>query len=418
MPINLDQASFVSLLRSGSLVFVQGCSGESLLLADHVRKAGAALGPKTFTGIFVPGLNRYDYLANPDCRVLTYFMTPELKKAGAAVDFRPLCYADILTDLRARPIDAALVMLSPPNENGLCSFGPIVDFLPDLWANIPTLIGHINPLLPPTHGAPGIPFSRLSAYIFAEQPLLGQSEEPADDEALAIADFIAPITPNGATLQVGLGKIPGAVLRSLTTRKNLRIHSGLVSDAALALKQAGALAPGIAVTGGVAIGGPALYAACSDPAFEFRPVSHTHSARVLAEIRDFISINSAIEVDLFGQAYAECGPRGWMSGPGGASDFARGAKVGGGLRIVALPSTARAGATSRIVDPRDAFGPVSLGRMDIDMVVTENGLADLRGLDHESRARRLIDIAAEPHRPALIAAWRELSEKLNKGGGK
>jgi acyl-CoA hydrolase len=418
MPINLDQASFVSLLRPGSLVFVQGCSGESLLLADHVRKAGADLGPKTFTGIFVPGLNRYDYLANPDCRVLTYFMTPELKKAGAAIDFRPLCYADILADLRVRPIDAALVMLSPPNEYGLCSFGPIVDFLPDLWANIPTLIGHINPLLPPTRGAPGIPFSRLSAYINAEQPLLGQSEELADDEALAIADFIARITPDGATLQVGLGKIPGAVLRSLTTRKNLRIHSGLVSDAALALKQAGALAPGIAVTGGVAIGGPALYAACSDPAFEFRPVSHTHSARILAEIRDFISINSAIEVDLFGQAYAECGPRGWMSGPGGASDFARGAKIGGGLRIVALPSTARAGATSRIVDPRDAFGPVSLGRMDIDMVVTENGLADLRGLDHESRARRLIDIAAEPHRPALIAAWRELSEKLIKGGGK
>jgi acyl-CoA hydrolase len=257
----------------------------------------------------------------------------------------------------------------------------------------------------------------LSAYIHAEQPLLGQSEEPADDEAQAIADFIAPFTPDGATLQVGLGKIPGAVLRSLTTRKNLRIHSGLVSDAALELKQAGALAPGVAVTGGVAIGSPALYAACSDPAFEFRPVSHTHSARVLAEIRDFISINSAIEVDLFGQAYAECGPRGWMSGPGGASDFARGAKIGGGLRIVALPSTAK-GAASRIVDPRDAFGPVSLGRMDVDIVVTENGLADLRGLDHESRARRLIDIAAEPHRPALIAAWRELAAKLNKGGGK
>ena len=418
MPINLDQESFVSLLRPGSLVYVQGLSGESLVLANHVLKAGAALGPTTFTGLFIPGLNRNDYLANPDCRVVTYFMTPELKKAGAAVDFRPLCYGDILTDLRTRPIDAALVMLSPPNQDGLCSFGPIVDFLPDLWANIPTLIGHINPLLPPTRGAPGIPVSRLSAYIYAGQPLLGQSEELADDEALAIADFIAQITPDGATLQVGLGKIPGAVLRSLTTRKNLRIHSGLISDAVLALKQAGALAPGIAVTGGVAIGSPALYEACSDPAFEFRPVSHTHSARVLAAIGHFIAINSAIEVDLFGQAYAECGPRGWMSGPGGASDFARGAKIGGGLRIVALPSTAKAGATSRIVDPRIAFGPVSLGRMDVDIVVTENGLADLRGLDHETRADRLIGIAAEAHRPALIAAWRDLSEKLNKGGGK
>jgi acyl-CoA hydrolase len=418
MPINLDHASFVSLLRSGRLVYVHGCSGESLLLAEHVRKAGAELGPKTFTGIFVPGLNHYDYIANPDCRILTYFMTPELKKAGAAVDFRPLCYADILADLRARPIDAALVMLSPPNEDGLCSFGPIVDFLPDLWANIPTLIAHINPLLPPTRGAQGIPFSRLSAYVYSEQKLLGQDEEPPDHDAIGIADQIAGITPDGATLQVGLGKIPGAVLRAVTSRKDLRIHSGLISDAVLALKHAGALANGVAVTGGVAIGGPALYAACSDPAFEFRPVSHTHSARVLAEIPDFISINSALEIDLFGQAYAECGPRGWMSGPGGASDFARGAKIGGGMRIVALPSTAMGGAKSRIVDPRKAFGPVSLGRMDVDIVVTENGLADLRGQDHDSRARKLIDIAAEAHRPGLAEAWRELSEKLTKGGGK
>lgn len=418
MPIDLDQKSFTSLLRSGRLVYVQGCSGESLVLADLVRQAGADLGPARFTGIFVPGLNRYDYLANPDCRVVTFFMTPELKKAGAAVEFLPLCYADILKYLRARPIDAALVMLSPPDEAGLCSFGPIVDFLPDLWENIPTLIGHINPLLPRTSGAPGIPYERLAATIVAEQALLGQAEEHADDEAKAIARQIEGVVPDGATLQVGLGKIPGAVLRALTERKNLRIHSGLISDAALALKQAGALAPGVAVTGGVAIGGPELYAACADPTFAFRPVSYTHSARVLAEISDFISINSAIEVDLFGQAYAECGPRGWMSGPGGASDFSRGARIGGGLRIVALPSTARSGALSRIVAPGAGLGPVSLGRMDIDLVVTENGCADLRGLDHDARAQRLIAIAAPPHRPALSEVWREQSEKVNKGGGK
>ena len=415
MTIQLDPSSVGSVLRPGGLTYVQGCSGESLLLAESVRKAGSALGAMTFAGIFVPGLNRYDYIANPACRVLTYFMTPELKRAGENVDFRPLCYADILADLHARPIDAALVMLSPPDDEGLCRFGPIVDFLPDLWQKIPTLIGHINPALPRTRGAPGIPFSRLSAFIEAEQPLLGQTDEKPDGDALAIADHIARIVPDGATLQVGLGKIPGAVLRALTHRKNLRIHSGLISDAVLGLLQAGALAEGVAITGGVAIGGPALYAACSGPAFEFRPVSHTHSARVLADIPRFISINSALEVDLFGQAYAECGPKGWMSGPGGASDFARGGKIGGGLRIVALPSSAAGGAKSRIVAPDEAFGPVSLARMDIDLVVTENGVADLRGLGPDERARRLIAVAAETHRAGLTENWRKTIEKLTKG---
>ena len=415
MPKQLDLASLASVLPPSGTTYVQGCSGESLLLAESVRVAGSALGGMTFTGIFVPGLNRYDYLANPACRVRSFFMTPELKKVGAAVDFLPLCYADILANLKMTPIDAALVMLSPPDADGLCSFGPIVDFLPDLWPKIPKLIAHINPALPRTRGTPGIPYQNLTAIVEAEQNLLGQGDEKPDEDAREIATHIARLVPDGATLQVGLGKIPGAVLRALTGRKNLRIHSGLISEAVLELADAGALANGVAITGGVAIGGPALYAACCGPAFEFRPVSHTHDAKVIAGLSHFISINSALEVDLFGQAYAECGPKGLMSGPGGASDFARGGKIGG-LRIVALPSSASSGAKSRIVAPGEASGPVSLGRMEVDVVVTENGCADLRGIGHEARAQKLIAIGARQHRDKLAESWRQMAERLEKGG--
>ncbi len=411
-PIRIQGEDLASVLPPGGVAFVQGCSGHSALLAEAVRAAGQAIGPMTFVGIFVPGLNREIWLANPECRVRTYFMTPELKAAGAAVDFLPFCYADIMSDLREMKIDAALFTVSPPDENGLCSFGPVVDFLAELWPEIPVRIAHINPDMPRTAGQPGIPFDALTAFVEAEAPL--QSMRPAPESVLSdrIGAHIAPFVPNGATIQTGLGKIPDAVLRALRNHRDLRIHSGLIGDAVLELLAAGALAPGVSVQGGVAIGSPKLYAAISGPAFSFKPVSYTHDGRVISAILDFVTINSALEVDLFGQAYGELSPSGWMSGPGGATDFARGARLGGGLRIVALPSDISRGDITRIVPPGAGAGPVSLSRMDIDIVVTEHGAADLRGLGHADRAERLIGIASPRHRPALRSQWRDYAQTL------
>jgi acyl-CoA hydrolase len=394
------------------VTFVQGCSGHSALLAEAVMATGSGVGPMTFVGIFVPGLNRDTWLANPECRVRTYFMTPELKAAGSAVEFLPFCYADILSDLRGTKIDAALFMVSPPDENGLCSFGPVVDFLAELWPDIPVRIAHINPDMPRTSGQPGIPFDALTAFIEADAPL--PTMRPAPDSLLAdrIGGHIAPFIPNGATVQTGLGKIPDAVLRALRDHRDLHVHSGLIGDAVLNLLAAGALAPGVSIQGGVAIGSPELYAAIGGPAFSFKPVSYTHDPHIIGAIPDFVTINSALEVDLFGQAYGELSPSGWMSGSGGATDFARGARFAGGLRIVALPSDASSGDITRIVAPGAGAGPVSLGRMDIDMVVTEHGAADLRGLGHADRAERLIAIASPRHRPALRSQWRDYDQTL------
>ena len=228
----------------------------------------------------------------------------------------------------------------------------------------------------------------------------------------AIGEHVARFVGDGATIQTGLGKIPTAVLRALRGRRNLKIHSGLIPEAVIDLEDAGALAPGVSVTGGVAIGSARLYDRVASAAYCFRPVSYTHAPRVVAGHERPVSLNSALEVDLYGQAYAELGPDGLMSGPGGASDFARGVWAGGGLRILALAASAAKGAISRVIAPGESSGPVSLGRMDTDVVVTEYGAADLRGLDHHERARALIAVASPAHRDRLNESWIAAAKKF------
>jgi acyl-CoA hydrolase len=411
-PVRFEPAELATLLPPGGLTLVSSCSAESAILAQSVMAAGDALGPMTFSGIFVPGLNRQTWLASSQSRVLTFFMTPELKAAGEQVDFLPLCYQDILRLYRHRKPSAVLFMCSPPDENGNCSFGSEVAFIADLWRDIPVRIAHINPLMPRTSGDPGIPFSELTAFVEAEQPLLESPAAPPDPVNTAIAGHVVPFVPDGATLQTGLGKIPDAVMRELTSHRDLRIHTGLMGDGILQLLKSGAMADGVSAQVGVAIGSSALYQALDHRKLRFAPVSVTHGLEPLAAIDNLITINSAMEIDLLGQAYAELTPKGLMSGPGGASDFARGARNGNGVRIIALPSTARGGTISRVVGPCAGAGPVSLSRMDVDVVVTEHGAADLREKTYHDRAEALIAIAAPAQRRALHAAWQVFADKF------
>lgn len=409
-PERISSRDLASKLPAAGRVLVAGATGESQLLARAAMDGGDAMGALAFTGIFVSGINRNTYLPNPKCTIETYFLTPDLKMAPRnQVEFLPLCYADILARLRTVPLDAVMMMVAPPGADGLCSFGCAVDFVAELWERAPVRIAHINPHVPVTAGWPGIPFDALTAFIEQDETLPTIAASADDPVAEAIGRHVAAMVSDGSTLQTGLGTVPAGILRALTGKRDLRIHSGLIPEAVLDLVAAGALAPGRSITGGVAIGSPALYAAAGGDMFEFVPVSQTHDAETVAARSLFIAINSAIEVDLFGQAYSELTPKGLMSGPGGASDFARGARLGGGLSIVALASTARGGALSRIVAPAAARGPVALGRTEIDLVVTEHGTADLRGRSHEARAAALIAVAAPAHREGLIDAWSSLS---------
>ena len=408
----LRPGGLAAALPPGGLTLVSSSPAESDLLIDEVGAAGAALGDMAFSGVFVPGLNHATWRAGPDSRVITFFQTPELKREGARSRFLPLCYQDILRFLRQERPAAALFMCSPPDDHGNCSFGAEASFIAALWREIPVRIAHINPLMPRTPGDTGMPFAQLTAWFEGTQDLRTMVSGQ-DTVSHAIAAQIAPLIPNGATLQTGLGKIPDAVLRALGQHEGLRLHSGLIGDGALALVQSGAMAEGPSALVGVAIGSAELYAGLAHPHFQFRPVTVTHDPATLAAIDRLVTINSAIAVDLYGQVHAEASARGFMSGPGGAGDYARGARTGAdGLRIVALPATA--GAVSRIVPASAGHGPVSLSRFDVDLVVTENGIADLRNLDHEARARALIAIAAPAHREYLSRTWRDAMTALQE----
>ncbi len=394
-----------SVLPAGGLTLVSSCSAESDGLGAEVAAAGEALGAMTFSGIFVPGLNRQTWQAGSASRVASFFLTPELKAQAERTRFLPLCYQDILAWYRREHASAALFMCSPPDEHGNCSFGTEVAFIAALWREIPVRIAHINPAMPRTPGDPGIPFAQLTGWFEGEQALRGIAGGEPDAISAVIAGHVAELVPDGATVQTGLGKLPDAVLAALSSHRDLRLHSGLIGDGALELVRSGAMAHGPSALVGVAIGSLGLYCGLDNPHFQFRAVTVTHDPDVLAGIEKLVTVNSAMEVDLFGQVFAESSSRGFLSGPGGASDFARGARRSpGGLRVIALPSSSSG--SGRIVAPGAGHGPVSLSRFDVDCVVTEHGIADLRFKDHGERAKAMIAIAAPDHREALELAWR------------
>jgi len=408
-PVQLRSGDLASVLPPGGLALVSSSPAESELLVAEVAAAGEALGSMDFSGVFVPGLNKATWEAGPSSRVTTFFLTPELKRQPGRARFLPLCYEDILRFYRREQPRSALFMCSPPDENGNCSFGAEVSFIAALWREIPHRIAHINPLMPRTPGDPGIPFAELTGWFEGEQPLRGLPGGAPDEGALAIAAHVAPFIPNGATLQTGLGKIPDAIMLALGGHKDLRIHSGLIGDGVLALAKSGAMAPGQSALCGVAIGSPELYAGLDHERFQFRPMTVTHDPATLPGIEKLVTLNSAMEVDLFGQVFAEASSRGFQSGPGGAGDYARGARRSpGGLRVIALP--AEAGGKTRIVAPGDSHGPVSLSRFDVDIIATEYGAADLRFKDYAQRAAALIAIAAPSQHEALERAWHTIRE--------
>lgn len=397
MPKRISPDQLGQVLPDRGLCWISACSGESDAFREGLN--GLSLPNLTFASILVPGLNRPDYLLATGARVTTFFMVPELA-ASDRVTFLPLPYRDILGWCSANPPDCLLVMVSPPDADGICTLGAVTDFASDLWQGARTLIAHVNSEMPATRGAPGIPYDRFDAVIETPQPL--RASDPGTDETSErIGALAASVIPDGATLQTGIGRMPEAVLRKLAGKRNLALHSGLIGDSALFLLESGALRFENPITTGVAIGTKQLYDALSRPEFSFRPPSYTHALSTLAGIDGLITLNSAIEVDLSGQVYAETTPKGPISGPGGASDFAAGARGRGGLRIIALPSTAARGTISRIVTPVEAIGPVSLGRFDTDLVITENGIADLRGQDSAGRAAALLSVADPAFRRSL-----------------
>jgi acyl-CoA hydrolase len=302
------------------------------------------------------------------------------------------------------PCDVGLIQVSPPDESDLCTLGVGVDYVADAIAHTPVLIAEINRQMPATTGTPRIPLDRFSAVIETDRPLLEAPERGPDDIDREIARHVAGLIEDGDTIQLGVGSLPSAVLDELTGHTDLGMHSGMISDAVARLIDAGALTGekkeidrGVVVTG-AALGTRALYERIPELPLEFRPASYTHSPAVLAQLRAFVAINSAIEVDLTGQIGAEVRHGVYVGAVGGQADFSRAAANTGARSIIALRSRSRGEST---IKPVLRGGTVTTARTDVDYIVTEYGVASLRGTTLDERARRLLAIAAPEHREQL-----------------
>ena len=403
----MTRADLVGLVRPGDAVFVAGATGEPTGILAAWREARCLAGV-TLVGLQLPGLNHLSPMDfGEGCRFLTSFLAPGLRKALAEgfVDLLPMHHAPFY-DWLAGParIDLAVFQVSPPDASGQCNLGPCTDLLPAILSRPGVrLIAQINPRLPACRDGVCVNLDRLEA-VYREESRLPEFKVEAADQTPSIADNAAALVKDGATLQIGIGRLPDQVLTRLTGRRGLKLHGGAVAAAGLALLECGAAE---SIVTGLALGDEIFYARIADaPRVAFRPVSMTHGPAGLQGVQRFVALNTALEVDLFGQANCEAAGGKLRASFGGLNDFVRAARTStGGRSALMLPAVSQQSGASRIVARLDDPGLVSVQRGDADTVVTEHGVADLRGLDMDARAAALIAVAAPEHRDNLAEHW-------------
>lgn len=417
MAQTVDMANVPGLLRPGQPVFVAGSSGASpsfmqALLSDPERNRELQL-----LTSYVPGVNPLNIDAlHPSAHVSGLFMQPAWSRAQRDGQYRhlPLSYGSFTRHLADNvDIDLLVVQVAPADSQGRFSLGPAVEFVPTALGKSQRVLALINPNTPHIPGAISLTASDFTYQCAVDDPLPCYIPEQ-DPRALVIAQHVASLIPNGAALQMGLGRIPTALAHALTGHSRLRLFSGMLSDGLLLLSDAGALDERFAPTACVLLGSPMLYQRAAD-VFNVRVLGCdiTHDPCALLHLDRFFAVNSALEVDLFGQCNLEHASGRAISGAGGAPDYARAAKHSrGGVSIIALNAQRAPGKGSRIVPALAANAVSSLGRNDVDCVITEYGIADLRGASVHERAERLIAVAAPEFQQSLSEAWGQIAARL------
>lgn len=408
----LAQQLALRLKETAGRLFIPGGPGEPLGLLEAYRRDADLAAGLTFVGGHVPGINRTDWAAlHETARAEGTFVSGDWRKSfeTSAFALRPMTWFQAYGWLRTTPLDAAVFVVSPPDADGMVSLGVASDLAPAVARRDVFKVAIVNPHMPKVRG-PLFPLSAFNLVAEDETPLLTYEAGTLDPAFAVIKGHLQTLLTPGTSIQFGLGKAGVAAVAALEGLKGLRIHSGMVAGPLQAVLDSGALTE---VVAGLAAGDPELYALCRrDPRIRFEDSGFTHDIRTLAGIPKLAAVNSALEIDLFGQANAEFQDGRQISGTGGLTDFLRGARLSeGGLPILALPATAKGGSITRIV-PRLPQTAVSVSRADVGLVITENGVADLRGLTLDGRAEALIAVAGPGHRDALANAWAELRRTL------
>lgn len=388
----------ISLEASVDLIARHGCGGRVLLpggameatvlSAAYARRPELAAG-LTFTGLWVPGVNRFDWAAlHPDARA--ELCIPSVDWQVSLADGRtrlfPLHYSAFAARLQDMRPAVQVLHLSRPGPDGLCTLGFSGDLAPDTGR---LRVGLVNAAIPPVMGAPRVDPAGLDAVCHIDEPPV--TVEPGAGGPDSLVRGVTELVPDGATIQIGIGRLPGAILAALAGRHRLNLHSGLVGTELGALLDQGALAPDGVIRTGLVVGTADFLARMAqEPRLKLAPVAQTHGQAALAAVPCLRAINAALEADLAGQINCEYAGSRRIAGVGGAVDFLRGARASpGGLAITMIQAEGKGGA-SRIVPRLDA-PTVSIGRADADVIVTEFGTAHLRHV-------------AEPDRRALMTA--------------
>jgi acyl-CoA hydrolase len=413
--VSADAARVLAEFRPGLEIYIQGGGGEPLGLGPVLATAPEVLSGVFLTSCLLPGINGFDYAAlDPAARLTTFMLPPALRSSFEAgrVVVRPMAYSQIAELMSAGPApDLAVMQVTPPDAAGLCSLGPCADFAPLVWPRSKRRLAFINANLPRPVRGPTIPFSALDVAVEDDGPFITGEDSPPTADQRAIARRISELVPDGAAIQTGIGGAPSAALFELSGHRGLVIRSGMVTEGYRALDAAGALDRDTDHITGLAYGS-VDFMTWASRRLTFADATVTHGADVLAAVPRFWALNSALEVDLFGQANIEWRGGRLASGLGGAPDFARAARASpGGRAVLALPATAGRARLSRIVARLDA-PTVSISRNDVDLVITEHGVAALRGASLEARAEALIAVAAPEHRESLAEAWTEMRRRL------
>ena len=406
-------ADAVALIASGTRVFAHGAAATPFALLEALARRDDVDGVRLYH-MHTEGPAPW---TEPDraarVRSVALFCGPSLRapEDDGRADFVPVFLSDIpsLFTNGVIPLDVAMVQLSPPDAHGYCSLGTSVDCARAAVDSARFVIAEINEQMPRTLGNSAIPFERLDAFCVTDRPL--PEHLPGKESAVEgrIGELVAALVEHRATLQLGIGAIPDAVLARLHDKKDLGIHTEMFSDRVVDLVESGAVSnrfkqvhPGRIVTSFVN-GSRRLYDFVHDnPLVEFHPCDRTHDTAIIARNPRVTAINSAIEVDLTGQVCADSMGHRIYSGIGGQMDFIRGAaRSRGGKPIIALPSTARAGAVSRITAELAPGAGVVTTRGHVHWVVTEYGAVNLHGMSLRERSEALISIAHPDFRAEL-----------------
>ena len=401
-------------VRSGMRVYIQpGCAEPETLVESLLKRAPFV---KNVEVVHLLTLGNADYV-KPEMeghfRHNAIFIGGNVREAvnEGRADYTPTYLSEVeeLFESGAMPIDVALIQVSPPDPHGFCSFGVGVDTTLTAAKCAKYVVAQVNDQMPRTYGDSFIHVSKIHAFVESSRPLCELPKPKITEMHVAIARNVAGLIEDGAVLQTGIGGIPDAVLPFLMDRKDLGVHTELVSDSVIPLIEAGVITgnrknykPRKIVLGFV-LGTKKLFDFVdNNPIFEFRTTAYANNPITIARNDNMVAINSALQIDLTGQVCSDSIGTHFYSGIGGQVDFLRGASNSkGGKAIIALPSIAKGGTVSRIAPILSPGAGVVTSRGLIRYVVTEYGVAYLHGKSIRERAKALIEIAHPKFREEL-----------------